>query len=282
ELPSRHGDRPGPEPAIFSVETPQSWCLRVGVCQRSHPWIKAAKNPDLRKVRSILDGFALPRVILPATDAAHFRDDYVALIALFAAKADCLARQDDKLPRFFRGYCDTWFRRGAVRQTLAEAEWYGAVDRVFERLYGGKVGMGFTMPAYPESFRAYVSQALRGAVAQAQFRSPQPPKPGQVPASIEQAAARLGVSHMTVRRCMRRLQLSEWTEQAWPAVSADIREKKGWQEVTARLQASGLGPETARKRVRRWKSSGLPLDEAFQKSAPAKLPRGTCAACGEE
>jgi hypothetical protein len=100
--------------------------------------------------------------------------------------------------------------------------------------------------------------------------------------SIDEAATRLGVSPMTVRRWMGRLHFRQWTEKAWAEVWARVIPKKGWQEVIAGLQAAGLPPETARKRVQRWKSRGLTLDEARRRSAPAKEPRGTCSACEEE
>jgi hypothetical protein len=275
------GGEPGSELETCCVDASWSWRLDVSVCEKSYLWINPARNRDLRKVRSVLDHYAQPRVIIPPTDAAGFREDYIALIALFAVKAQCFAHRDEHLPRFFRCYCDALFRRNSAGKKLGEAEWHGVVDRVFERLYSGKVGMGFTMPASPSSFRAYVSRAIRGAASEAPGKRPRVLKPGQFPSSIDLAAASLGVSHMTVRRCISRLDFSEWTEQTWAVVRAEISDKKGWQEVTTRLQALGLGEEAARKRVQRWRGSGMTLNEALRRSAPSQYPRGTCTSCEE-
>jgi hypothetical protein len=263
-------------------EASQSWALRVDVCERGHPWIAPGRDPDLRKVRSILDRHPQPRLILPENDAASFRGDLIVLIALFAAKAWCLALRDDRLPTFFQGYCDQLFGRERERRKLSEAEWRGVVDRVFLRLYSGKVGMGFTMPVGAPSFRAYIFRALRGQAAGAASGSGRMPKPGRFPSSIQEAAAHLGVSHMTVRRWMIRLHFREWTEESWLAVSAKITPKKQWQELTAQLQKGGLRGDAARKRVQRCKRSGLTPNEARRQHASPQSRKGTCTACRDE
>ncbi len=274
-LPSRDG--PNPELVAF-LQAARSWVLRVRVCEGCFPCIAPKGNADLRKVRSVLDGFTMPRVILPTKEAAGFRDDLIALIALFATKEQCLSPKDEKLARFFRSYCDRFFGVGQKRKKLSESEWHGIVFRVFERLYSGKVGMGFTMPAFPGSFRKYVAAAINGGVASATSKGPRIPKQGRFPPSIADAATLLHVSHMTVRRHMQRLKLREWTEEAWRVVSAEITPKKQWQELTAELVKSGLNKEAARKWVQRCKKSGLTLKEARRLKSSAKQ-RGTCAAC---
>jgi len=274
--------QPRLEPETSRADNWRPWRLDLRVCELCHPWIDPARDRELRKIRSVLDGFARPRVILPATDVASFREDYIALIALFAAKGKCLAPQDEQLPIFFRSFCDRVFRRGLNRGKLSDAEWHSVVDRVFVRLYSGKVGMGFTMPAFPKSFRAYVARALRGETANARCGHQRALKRGPFPSSLTEAATNLGVSHMTVRRHMSGLGFREWTEEAWNAISSVITVKKRWQEVETRLRAAGFSEETARKRVQRWKKSGMTPELALQRSASPKLPRGTCASCGEE
>jgi hypothetical protein len=259
----------------------RSWHLRVCVCETCSAWIAAKRKPELRKIRSILDRYALPRLVLPQRDPASHRDDFIALIGLFAAKAQCLAPRDEDLPRFFRSYCDRLFGGERKRRKLSEADWYGLIDRVFERLYRGEAGSGFTMPAVPGTFRAYIRQAVRGQAASVVPASQQARKPSRFPASIKEAANSLGVSHMTVRRYMSRLHFPEWTEQAWLAVSETILPKKRWQDLTADLRVSGLKADAARKRVQRLKQKGLtPKEARCQDSAP--LRKGTCTACGEE
>jgi hypothetical protein len=279
ELVSEPRDQSGTEGAL-GANTSRSWILRVNVWEHCYPWIKPGRERDLRRVRSILDKYALPRVILPQTDAAAFREDFIALLALFAGKANCLATRDERLPRFFRSYCDGLFP-GKMRQKLSEAEWYGAVDRVFERLYLGEPGMGFTMPAFAASFRAYVSRAIRGAAADSRCKTRRVLKTTGFPESTDDAATRLGVSHMTVRRWMQRRHIREWTQAVWLEVYAEVTAKKGWQKIITRLQEKGLLAEAARKQVQRWKQLGLPLGEALRRSSPTKASRGTCNACGE-
>lgn len=163
-LPSGDGRNPGLD-AFWKVG--QSWILGVDVCEGCYAWIVPKKNPALCKARSLLDGYAQPRLILPEKDAADFREDFIALIALFAAKAKCLAPRDEQLPEFFRSYCNRFFGGVRMRKELSEPEWLSVVDRVFERLYSGKLGMGFTMPTFPLSFRAYIARAIRGQAASA-------------------------------------------------------------------------------------------------------------------
>jgi hypothetical protein len=281
ELVSEPRDQSGTV-GTLAAKTSLLWILNVSVFELCYPWIKPGRDRDLRRVRSILDKYARPRLILPRTDAAAFREDFIALLALFAGKAECLATRDERLPRFFRSYCDGLLRPVRVRRRLSEAEWYGAVDRVFERLYRGEPGMGFTMPAFAASFRAYVSRAIRGAAAGSRCKTRRVLKTTGFPESIDDAAARLGVSHMTVRRWMRRRHFREWTQEAWLEVYAKVTAKKGWQKVITRLQEKGLLAEAARKQVQRCKRHGLTLDKAIRRSSLAKAPRGTCTACGEE
>jgi hypothetical protein len=221
-------------------------------------------------------------MLLPTQDAASFRDDFIALIALFAAKAQCLAPRDDQLPTFFRSYCDRFFGRVREREKLSQAEWYGVVDWVFQRLYRGQAGMDFTMPVLASSFRAYIGRAIRGQAAnKAPGRRPIP-KSCRFPSSIEEAAAELGVSHMTVRCCMKQLQWREWTEATWMAVSAKLTSKKQWQELNAQLRKRGLREEAARKRVQCCKKRGLTPHEARSRNSSPQAPNGTCTACKDE
>jgi hypothetical protein len=280
ELLFPSGDRPNPKLDKF-LQNAQGWTLRVDVCEVCYPWIKAEKDPELRKIRSSLDGYAQPRLILPESDAESFREDFIALIAMFAAKAQCLGPKDDQLPEFFRSYCDQFCGGVRERRKLSQGDWYGVVDVVFRRLYCGTAGKGFTMPVLAPSFRSYVRQAIRYQAVTATSGIRPIPKPGRFSASIMQAAANLGVSHMTVRRHMKRLHFREWTKEAWTAVSAELAPKKRWQALTDQLQKLGLEKEAARKRVQRCKKSGLTPDEAWMRNSP-KRPKGTCKACGEE
>jgi hypothetical protein len=275
------GEEPNPKLVSFLMAA-QGWTLHVDVCEGCYPWIDPKGNSELRKVRSILDRYAKPRLILPERDSAGFRDDFIALIALFAAKAQCLAPRDDQLPTFFRSYCDRFFGREREWRKLSEAAWHGIVDQVFQRLYCGQAGRGFTMPVLTPSFRAYIAQAIRGQAANELCRTRPVPKPGRFPSSINQAAAQLGVSHMTVRRCMSRLHRCEWTEETWLAVSAELADKKQWQELTAQLQKEGLSEDAARKRVQRYKRGGLTPNEARRQNSSPESRKGTCTACGEE
>jgi hypothetical protein len=280
ELLLASGDEPNPELDTF-LKTAESWAFGVNVCERCAPWIAPKRNSELRKVRSVLDRYAKPRLVLPEKDAENFREDFIALIALFAAKAQHLAPRDDALPRFFRSYCDRFFGPVRDRRKLSEAEWHGAVDRVFQRLYGGKVGMGFTMPALPMSFRAYLARAVRGQAASETSGRRPIARPSRFP-SIEEAAASLGVSHMTVRRWLRRLGFREWTEETWRAIFSKINLKKQWQQFEARLRESGLGDHAARKRVQRFKLEGLTPDAARRRHlSSVKSRKGNCTACGE-
>lgn len=280
ELLFPSGDRPNPELDTF-LQKAQSWVLRVSVCEVCYPWINPKRYPELRKVRFVLDSYAQPRLILPESDAASFREDFIALIALFAAKAQCLGHRDDRLIKFFRSYCDRFFGIERKRRKLSEADWYGVVDVVFHRLYSGIAGRGFTMPVLAPSFRSYVAKAVRGQAASVAPGKRQILKPGRFPASIMEAAANLRVSHMTVRRYMNQLDFREWTQDAWEGVSAKITPKKQWQALTTELQKSGLEKDAARKRVQRCKRSGLTLNEARRQNFP-KGRMGTCSACGEE
>jgi hypothetical protein len=270
------------EPKALAVTNSLLWMLDVTVCEGSSPWIAPARNHDLRKVRSVLDRYARPRVILPPTGDTDFREDLIALIALFARKGQCLPANDEKLPGFFRSYCDRFFSGERDRRMLSEAEWHGVIDLVFLRLYGGKFGAGFTMPAFPGSFRAYIARALRGGAASARRRDRPVGGTARFPSCIDEAARKLNVSHMTIRRRMRRLGFREWTELAWTEISEGVHSKKRWQAVNKQLLESGLRKEAARKRVQRWKGRGLTLEQARNQSSAVKQQRQTCTACTEE
>lgn len=269
----------------------KSWFLELGVCEDYSPWLKPGKDRDLRQIRSTLDGFAQPRLIVPATNVEQFRDDYIALIGIFAAKAKCLAPQDGEFPTFFRRYCGQCFSRIRQRSRLTEAEWHSAVDRVFRRLYAGDVGAGFTMPTYPESFRSYLSSALRGAVVETRDRDRRhqtgvdtnvlegAPEAGNsrerqvvdeahFPSSIAEAADRLGVSHMTVRRMMKRLGYDTWTQEAWMQIADEWKTEDGWRMVCDRLQQDGRSKKTAMQCIRRWRKKSLSLSDALLLSGP--------------
>jgi hypothetical protein len=192
--------------------------------------------------------------------------------------------------RHFRAYCSELFqnrfdklyrsRRGG-RHGLPPEEWTGLVDKVFKRLYHGQAGRGFTMPTRPISFRAYVQKALRGEFAMPWGGRHTAKDRTGVPQSVDDAAAVLGVSGMTVRRCMKRLGMCAWSSEAWKSVSDQLGLKKQWQEFTKELQMTGCKPDAARKKVQRWKKNGLTLAEARRRSK-TKHPRGVCSACGEE
>jgi hypothetical protein len=243
------------------------WRLDVDVEVRYYPWPNAPDFPgfgEFRKFRSIMDKYAQPRLIVLAANAGEFRADYLALLALFAVKEKCLAPNED-LVRHFRAYCSGLFqamfdklfrRRHGGQHSLALEEWNGLVDKVFERLYHGKAGQGFTMPARPDSFRSYVQKALRGEFARLWGRKQAGGNRSRFPQSIEEAAAVLGVAGMTVRRWMKRLGVPAWSPETWELVSGKLRPKKCWQEITKELERSGLKPGAARKRVQRWKQEG--------------------------
>jgi hypothetical protein len=276
---------------FWAVRGLPAWRLDVDVEISFYPWPNATDFPgfgEFRKYRSVLDKYAQPRIIVPAANAGQFRDDYVALLALFAVKEKCLD-PNDELVRHFRAYCSGLFRdtfdklycrRRGGRHGLSLDEWNGLVDKVFERLYHGKAGQGFTMPSRPESFRAYVHKALRGEFARLWGRKQAPSNRTGFPQSVEDAAARLGVSGMTVRRCMKRLGTGAWSLQVWESIADQLRLKKRWQEITKDLEKSGCKPDTARKKVQRWKSLGLTPAEARRQTATN--PRGVCSACREE
>jgi hypothetical protein len=280
ELLFPSGDGPNPELEKFFQDS-QSWILRVSVCELCYPWINAKRDPEFRKIRSTLDQYAQPRLILPESDAGSFRGDFIALIAMFAAKAQCLGPKDNELPKFFRSYCDQLFDGKKKRRQFSEAEWHGVIDAVFRRLYRGTAGMGFTMPVLAPSFRFYVAKSIRYQLYTATSRIRLIPKPGRFPASIGDAATKLGVSHMTVRRFMKRLGFKQWDEKTWTTVSAEIMLKKRWQELAKDLQRSGSKEDAARKRVLRCKLGGLPLNEARRRTLP-KGRKGTCTSCGDE
>ena len=268
------------------------WRLDVDVEVCYYPWPNAkdlSEFGEFRKFRSIMNKYAQPRLIVPAANAGQFRDDYLTLLALFAVNEKCLAPNED-LVRHFRAYCSGLFqamfdklfrRRRGGPHGLALEEWNGLVDKVFGRLYHGKAGQGFTMPSRPESFRSYVQKALRGEFARLWGQKQAGGNRSSVPQSIEDAAAVLGVTGMTVRRCMNRLGVRAWSPETWESDSSQLRLKKRWQEITKELQSSGLKPDAARKRVQRWKKDGLTTTEA-RRRMETKHPRGVCSACGEE
>jgi hypothetical protein len=266
------------------------WRLDVDVEVSTYPWPNAKDYPGFeafRWFRSVLDQYAQPRLVVPAANAGEFRDDYLALLALFAAKEECLVPNDD-LVRHFRAYCsglsqETFDQRIRLRRGgphgLSPEEWHGLVDKVFERLYHGKAGRGFTMPSRPPSFRAYVYKALQGELGRMWGRRQGTGNRTGVPQSVEEAAMDLGVSSMTVRRLMKRLGTAAWSPETWDAVAQQLRVKKHWQEISKELERSGCKRETARKRVQRWKRDGLTPTQARRRVAAN--PKGVCAACGE-
>src|SRR5262245_19880829 len=74
------------------------WRLDVDVDVSCYPWPNAKDFPgfgEFRRFRSVLDQYAQPRLVVPATNAGHFRDDYLTLVALFAVKEKCLVPDDD-------------------------------------------------------------------------------------------------------------------------------------------------------------------------------------------
>src|SRR5262249_35615444 len=101
KLLSQLRGRPDPDLITSWAKTARSWRLDVSVEALYYPWITPGRDRVLRKVRSVLEEFAKPRLILPETNERQFRDDYIALTLLFAAKAQCLARNGDEPPRFF-------------------------------------------------------------------------------------------------------------------------------------------------------------------------------------
>jgi hypothetical protein len=165
-------------------------------------------DPMLREVRSVAARYARPRLVLPVSGAEAYRDDGVALAALFASRAECL-RVDSDLPVFFRSYCTSLFHdsfvklygRAGHRGSLPLPEWHSVIDRAFDRLYRQDAGRGFSMPGSPASFRGYVRQVLRGEAAAA-WRTRRPsPSPSGVPASLEEAAERLGIRLCLMNHC---------------------------------------------------------------------------------
>jgi hypothetical protein len=278
---------------------PQVFCLDVDLFAASRPkhlfnlWSAKGEgqkktDPDLRKIRSVLEKYAQPRLILPKSRAAACRDDCIALAAVFASKAACL-RIDCDLSTFFRNYCSTQFyaafdrrfRRHGNRGSLPTGEWHSVIDRAFDRIYRAITGRGFAMPEKPNSFRAYVRQVLRGEAAAAWRKARTSPREAPVPASIENAAERLGVSLRTVYRWMRRLNLTEWSEATWEAVRNAVQSKAVWQRVQRRCEESGRTPDAARKQVHRWKRQGQLPETLLASFAARKVKATRCFACGD-
>jgi hypothetical protein len=277
-----------------------SWFLEVDVHEVHCPWPNPGKDRDLGKVRCTLDRYAVPRLILPMKNVADYRDDCVALVALFASKAKCLAPQDDEFPKFFRRYCNKLFVKTRQRSLLSEAEWFSAVDRVFRRLFGAEKGAGFTMPLHAGTFGACISRAVRGAVAEEKKQRCRtgltqevsdaglPRRPDRrfvdvsdFPATIDEAANRLRVSSMTVRRDMKALKKSKWNPDVWEQIATARNAKNGWRKVQDQLQNGDRSKTAARRCALRWKKRGMSLDEALQRSKPEVVSRDLCAACGE-
>jgi hypothetical protein len=92
--------------------------------------------------------------------------------------------------------------------------------------------------------------------------------------------SRLGVSRMTVRRQMERLGMSAWSAETWESISAPLTLKECWQDIARNLQQSGYQPEAVRKKVQRWRNSGLTPVEARQ-HLRTKYVSGVCSSCGE-
>jgi hypothetical protein len=244
-------------------------------------------DPVLRRVRSVAAKHAQPRLIFPIKGAALYRDDAIALAAMFAAKAECL-RIDNDLSSFFRTYCtslfhtsfDKLFHRYGNRGNLPMQDWHEVVDRAFDRLYRADKAQGFTMPDQPNSFRAYVRQVLRGEAATDWSRPRSVARGAGTPTSVDEAAARLGISTRTVRRLLNRLNLHEWTEATWEAVRERAQRKASWQVVQRRLEESGRKPDAARKQVQRWRRQGRSPDEALSSLAADNVQLPNCTACG--
>jgi hypothetical protein len=279
----------------------EGWIVRVAVSEFYSLWLNPRKDPELRKLRTILTHYALSRLVLPAENPERLRDDYVALIGVFAAKAGALSPQDNEFPSFFRKFCTSNFMRLKQRKTLGDAEWYSAIDRVFRRLFSPN-STGFTMPEYATSFRDYIRRALRGAVADVRDRdrhsvidvdlmenmseathSPSSCVIDEVdfPPSIDLAATKLGVSPMTVRNWRKELGHQTWTSAAWVQIVAKWKEKEEWRKVCEQMQAGGSSMKNAKKRIERWKKQGMSLEDAQKRSAPKKAPPRNCSSCGE-
>ena len=71
------------------------------------------------------------------------------------------------------------------------------------------------------------------------------------PATIDEAASRLGVSSMTVRRDLERLKESKWNPAVWKQIAIARNAKNGWREVQDQLQEGGRLMAAARKCVER-------------------------------
>src|SRR5262249_45192920 len=144
-----------------------------------------------------------------------------------------------------------------------------------------EVGHGFTMPDRPDSFRAYVRQVLRGEAATAWWRRRRNLTRARFPASIEEAAERLGISARTVRRIMKRGARAEWTEASWEAVRERAQNKASWKVVQRRLEGSGRKPEAARKQVQRWRRQGRSPDAVLSSLGAGDVRVPDCSACGD-
>jgi hypothetical protein len=284
---------------VERLPCPQIFCLDVDLFVASRPkelfnlWNakpngQKKADPDLRKIRSVLEKYARPRLILPTSRASEYRDDCIALGAMFLSKEERL-RFDDDLSTFFRNYCtsrfhasfDRLYRRNGTRGSLPTEEWHSVIDRAFDRIYRAITGRGFAMPATPNSFRAYVRQVLRGEAATVWRKARTNPRGSRVPATIEDAAERLGVSLRTLYRWMKRLNLTEWSEATWEAIRLPVQRKALWQTLQRRYEESGCTPDAARKQVQRGKRKGLSPDALLASLPSAKVMAAKCSACGD-
>lgn len=243
-----------------------------------------------RKVRSILDKYATPRLfIYPGWKRkAHIRLELLAQLVLFAAKHGCMRwdPRDDLAVQWFRDYVSLvwkrWKRDGDGMALDA------AADRVFMRLiFGAKVGKGFLAPQSGEAFESYVRKAIRGALADGRRTSGQlnaeldelPSQVAQnrltgvsgykgrarrgepivsdaVPETITEAAALLKVNPSTVWRRMKKMACNRWSPEVWPKLREHFDNKRTWTTVMEALKGKGVSHEAARKRVSRWRKAG--------------------------
>ncbi len=213
----------------------------------------------------VFDEYALPRLFLgkePPADQALFNDELLLQLALWARKFGHMPvdrRADDELARLFMRYAERIV--GPERQ--ADPEWLAAVDDVCLRLLlraRPRKGISAVL-GRAGTFRCYVRKALTCAMRRSNPARPAAPSDGGFPASITEAAARLGVHHSTVWRRCRAGGWEEWCFEAWEHIKTHHQEKSAWRMAAQRLhEEGGKTREASRKAAYRAKKLGRTPD----------------------
>jgi hypothetical protein len=246
----------------FDVLVPSRFGPGVESPPEEHAIFAALMRPDFREIRSNLDRYAMPRLLLPAKWNEETVLALLAQLVLFAARAGELDKKADAPVVLFREYCSRAYRHHL--KELRDSEKNAVADRVFERLFlRGEAGRGFMAPARAGSFRRYIDVAIRKTVSEMRPASEQ--RLSKPESSIAAAAAHLGVSFATVWRRTRQLGFKEWSPEAWTAINHDVESKAKWRLAQNALEETGLSPSAARKAVYRARKAGKqPMDVVNQ------------------